>query len=330
MSIVLDDANVSTLTKEFKNKLSKKPYCSDNLGYGLQIRSKQIALLRKYIQANCPHKMSWFVFDIDYPCILETLFKEKVLPLPNIVVINPENHHCHLLYGLKEGIYLTDNARIAPIRYAKSIEYALREELMADSGYTGLIIKNPQHNYWNTIELNEELWTLEELAEYLTLPKKLPKRENLIGLGRNCTLFELGRKYAYGEVLKHKITGNRETFYNGVLSHLEQQNQHFPNPLNYNEYKGIAKSISTWTWRHYGDRTSRKWKEYVKRTHSAEMQAYRGGKNTSEQQSIKGKKGAIKSAQVRSVGSNEETKPWEALGISRRTYYRRLKQSKET
>ena len=45
--------------------------------------------------------------------------------------------------------------------------------------------------------------------------------------------------------------------------------------------------------------------------------------NTSEQQSLKGKKGSIKSAQVRFEGSNEQLKPWETLGISRRTYYYR-------
>ena len=48
-----------------------------------------------------------------------------------------------------------------------------------------------------------------------------------------------------------------------------------------------------------------------------------GLSNTSEQQSLKGKKGSIKSAQVRFEGSNEQLKPWETLGISRRTYYYR-------
>ena len=348
--ILLDEVRPSSLQQDFKNKLAHKPYCSDDLGYGLQIRDKQIALLRKYIQANSPHKLYWIVFDIDYPCVLETTFKEKILPTPNLVVVNPENSHSHLLYGLKEGVYLTDNANLAPLRYAKAIEYSLRQELMADSGYSGLIIKNPQNTSWNTLELNEELWSLGELGEYLTLPKTMPKRENLIGLGRNCTLFELGRKYAYSEVLKQKIMGNtKDGFYQVVLHFIEQHNQDFPNPLMFNEYKGIAKSISNWTWKHYGDKTTKQWAMYVKRTHTSEMQAYRGrlgGKaNTNEQQSIKGKIGgknnssdqqrvkgkantseqqkikALKSAQVRYKGSNEETKPWESLGISRSWYY---------
>lgn len=355
MSIILDEsrAQLSSLETEFQHRLSNKPYCSDDLGYGLQIRNKQIALSRKYIQANTPNNMSWMVFDIDYPCVLETTFKEKILPTPNIIVINPKNHHSHLLYGIKTGIYLSNNASIEPLRYAQAIEYSLRQELKSDSGYSGLIIKNPSHDYWNTIELEQQLWSLGDIAQYLTLPKTMPKRENLIGLGRNCTLFELGRKYAYSEVLKQKIIGNKDNFYHVVLSFIEGQNQSFPQPLLFNEYKAIAKSISNWTWKHYGNKTTKQWAMYVKNTHSVEIQSWRGKQNTSEQQAIKGKLGglantpekqslkgkiggknnsseqqkekALKSAQVRFKDSNEENKPWRTLGISRRTYYRKMK-----
>ena len=361
MSMVIDRSDSSDSCLDiFKSRLAKKPYCTDNVGYGLQIRDKQIALSKKYIQANTPNTLSWIIYDIDYPCVMETTFREKTLPLPNIIIVNPKNLHSHLLYGIKTGVYLTDNASIDPIRYAHAIEYSLREELKADNGYSGLIIKNPSHAYWETKELNEDLWDLGDLAEYLTLPKKIPKRESLIGLGRNCTLFELGRKYAYSEVLKQKITGNKQTFYNCVLYFIEQQNEGFPQPLMPNEYKGIAKSITEWTWKYYGDKTSKQWAMYVKKTHSVELQSWRGKQNTSEQQSIKGKKNtaeqqslkgmantssqqalkgkinsseqqrvkALKSAQVRYEGSNEQTKPWEAMGISRRTYYRKIKINK--
>ena len=345
MSVILLDEGVSSLHKEFTNRLANKPYCSNDLGYGLQIRDKQIALLRKYIQANSPRTQNWLTFDIDYPCVLETTFKEKILPAPNIVIINPINSHSHLLYGLKTGVHLNDNSSITAIKYAHSIQYSLREALKADSGYSGLIIKNPQNTFWKTIELEQELYSLDDLAEYLILPKTMPKRESLIGLGRNCTLFELGRKYAYSEVLKQKIMGTtKDGFYQIVLHFIEQSNQEFPNPLMVNEYKAIAKSISNWTWKYYGNKSTKQWVDYVKRTHSVEIQSWRGKQNTSEQQaikgkkgglansseqqSIKGKKGSIKSAQVRYEGSKEQTKPWEAMGISRRTYYRRMKKLK--
>ena len=77
-----------------------------------------------------------------------------------------------------------------------------------------------------------------------------------------------------------------------------------------------------------GDKTNKQWSMYVKRTHSSEIQAFRGKigglANTSEQQAIKGKK----SGAIRFEGSNEQLKPWEPLGISRRTYYRRIKEQK--
>lgn len=339
---------LSSLENEFKQRLSNKPYCADDLEYGLQIRNKKNALNKRYIQANTPFNLSWLCFDIDYPCILETTFQEKILPLPNLMIINPENNHSHLLYGIKDSIYLTDNAHINPIKYAHAVYYSLREELKADIGYTGLIIKNPFNKSWDTIELEENLWSLSELAEYLVLPKKLPKKENLIGLGRNCTLFELGRKYAYSQVLRYKILGNRNNFYQEVLTFIETHNNNFPNPLSFADYSAIAKSISSWTWRNYGNKTTQQWENYVKRTHNTEIQALRGaigGKanskeqqaikgrlggqnNSSKQQSIKGTKGAIQSAKVRSKNSNEETKPWDTLGISRRTYYRRMQNKK--
>lgn len=371
MSIILDEpcALVSSLEHTFTTRLANKPYCTDNFDYGVQIRDKITALGKRYIQANTPWQHNCIILDVDYPCVMETTFREKVLPTPNIIVVNPNNFHSHLLYFIKKGVYLTNNASLDPIRYAHAIEYSLREELMADSAYSGLIMKNPFHNYWETKELNQDLWELGDLAEYLTLPKSMPKRENLIGLGRNCTLFELGRKYAYSEVLKQKIMGcTKEGFYQVVLHFIEQQNQDFPNPLMFNEYKHIAKSISNWTWKHYGDKTTKQWAMYVKRTHSVELQSWRGKQNTSEQQSIKGKIGgkhntseqqsikgkigglanspeqqslkgkkhnseeqkakALKSAQIRYEGSKEQLKPWESMGISRRTYYRKIKQNK--
>ncbi len=345
MSITLLDNHPlpSALKKEFQNRLSKKPYCSNDLEFGLQIRNKQVALSKKYIQANTPFNLSWLCFDIDYPCVLETTFKEKILPSPNIIVVNPKNHHSHLLYGIKQQVHLTDNSSIEPIRYAHAIQYALREELKADSGYTGLIIKNPQNDEWHTKELTESLWSLGELAEYLKLPNKIPKKEMFIGLGRNCTLFENARYFAYSEVLKYKVTSTKESFYYSVLKFIEDTNREFTEPLQHIEYKAIAKSISNWTWKYYGNKTTQQWFNYVKRTHSVELQSWRGKQNTSEQQaikgkigglantkesqSIKGKIGAIKSAEVRFEGSNEQLKPWKDLGISRAWYYKQKKLS---
>ena len=179
MSIILLDEQdtTTTLEKEFINRLANKPYCTNIKDYGVYIRNKSNALSKKYIQPNTPWTLNWLNFDIDYPCLLETTFREKTLPTPNFMIVNPKNDHSHLLYGIDKMVHLTDNSSIDPIRYAHAVEIALRDELKADIGYTGLIIKNPQHEHWITQELNPNLWSLGELAEYLILPNKIPKKE---------------------------------------------------------------------------------------------------------------------------------------------------------
>lgn len=299
-----------SLKEIFVEKLAKRPYCSNDLNYGLTIRDKIIAQQKKYIQANQPRLINWLTFDIDYACVLETTFKEKILPAPNIIIINPENMHSHLLYGLVTGVSCSDNSYVKPLNYLSAIEYALREELKADKSYSGLIIKNPCHELWQTYEIEKQLWTLPQLEEYLTLPAKLPEKARFLGLGRNCTLFELGRKYAYEQVFAFKTLLDKEAFYHEVLAYIEKNNIQFPYPLDINECKTIAKSISNWTWKHYKKKlTDEQWKEYVQMTHTSEIQSKRGKR----------------SGEVRRQNSAEELQPWKEMGISRAWYYKQKK-----
>ncbi len=144
----------------------------------------------------------------------------------------------------------------------------------------------------------------------MTLPKKLPDKAKFLGLGRNCTLFEVGRKYAYEQVFAFKTLLDKDSFNKEVLSYIESNNHQFPEPLGINECKSIAKSISNWTWKHYRKKISDKeWKEYVQSTHTSEIQSKRGKK----------------SGQVRRVGSAEEKQTWKELGISRAWYYKQKK-----
>lgn len=298
------------LKEIFIDKLANRPYCTDDLNYGLTIRNKLVAKEKKYIQANQPYLINWLCFDIDYPCILETTFEEKFLPAPNFMIVNPENMHSHLLYGLVTGVSCSDNSYIKPLNYLSAIEYSLREELKADNSYSGLIIKNPCHNLWNTYEIEKSLWTLPQLEEYLTLPKKIPEKAKFLGLGRNCTLFEVGRKYAYEQVFAFKTLLDKEAFNKEVLSFVETNNLQFPEPLGWNECKSISKSISNWTWKNYRKKINDEdWREYVKATHTSEIQSKRGQR----------------SGQVRRMGSIEEQQPWKELGISRAWYYKQKK-----
>jgi len=301
------------LSEVFIDKLAHRPYCSNSLERGLSIRDKTVATEQKYIQANQPSMINWLCFDVDYPGVLETTFQSRFLPAPNFLIENPVNHHSHLIYGLVCGVCSSDQARMPPLNYLAAVEYGLRNALRADDAYAGLIIKNPLHNYWNTYEIEKSLWTLSDLSEYLTLPKKLPDKAKTMGLGRNCTLFEVGRKYAYQQVSGFRQSSSKDAFFSSLMGYIQTHNTSFMAPLSHNECKNIAKSICNWTWKNYLERLDdAAWQQYVKDTHTSAIQSRRGKK----------------SGQVRFEGSKAQLKPWVKLGISRAWYYRQQKNQK--
>lgn len=234
----------------FEENLPNKPYCTDDKGW-LTIRPKTIAKLKKYVQHNEPTKVRWLVYDCDYWGALEHVGQNH-LPPPNIVVTNRANGHSHLFYGLAVPVCISDNGRWHPKDYLRKVSFVLGDALLADQGYRGFISKNPlQKDFWDVSEIRATPWELGEFLEYLEIPKLLPKVHKVVGIGRNVTLFETARKWAYKAVLGYRISGCRASFSEAVLNHCEELNQEFPNPLHFSEVKGIAKSIAKWTWEKY-------------------------------------------------------------------------------
>jgi hypothetical protein len=143
--------------------------------------------------------------------------------------------------------------RQAPLRYLCAVESAFREKLQADGGFSGLITKNPAHPLWRVLRGPQIAYELGELAEWVELPKHMPKRKpEEIGLGRNVTVFEWLRLYAYKQIRHYK--GDVRNF---VLwqSHLNgkalTRNGDLLNPLQGKEVWHIAKSVAKWTWRKF-------------------------------------------------------------------------------
>ena len=237
----------------FEEFLPFKPYATNDLTRGLSICRKQSAITKRYLQHNPPAKIHWLVFDCDQAGALLTATQLGHCPAPNFEVVNPANGHAHLFYGLASPVVRTSAGRAQPLRYLASVEYALRETLGGDYGYAGLISKNPLHPSWTLIEHQPSLWALAELSEFLNLPAKLPKRALSVGLGRNCALFEAGRRWAYRSVLGYRLTGTLETFSKAVFDTCQGLND-FPEPLPMAEVKATAKSIARWTWKHYTGR----------------------------------------------------------------------------
>ena len=235
----------------FQERLPARPYCTDNLNYGLNIRSKIQAIEKRYIQPNHPVRKYWLPYDIDRPGAgYDWEFREA--PAPNIIVENPENKHAHLLYGLEIPVYTSPGAHIKPLRYAGAIDCALAKKLDADMGYSGLIVKNPLNTKaWKVWEIEERLYDLDWLADYLDLERYWDRRRNLpdYGLGRNCTLFERLRRWSYRAINK----GHRKTldaWMIGVLHKATLYND-FTVPLPYSEIKSTAKSVGRWVWENF-------------------------------------------------------------------------------
>ncbi|EKL5898145.1 primase alpha helix C-terminal domain-containing protein, partial [Escherichia coli] len=131
------------------------------------------------------------------------------------------------------------------------------------------------------------------------------------GMGRNCHLFEMTRKWAYRAIRQGWPAFSQ--WLDAVIQRVEMYNASLPVPLSPAECRAIGKSIAKYTYRKFSPEGF------------SAVQAARGRKggnaNSSENQAIKGQK----SKRVAVATSARTLKPWVTLGISRATYYRKLK-----
>lgn len=231
----------------------KKPYCSDDLEFGIFPRSLKSAITKKYIQANPPHLRVWSIFDLDYAGAA-VKWEDENLPPPNWATVNKDNGHAHLVYGLRAPVLVeSPDARQAPIRYLNAVESAFRAKLNGDAGYSGLITKNPAHPLWRTLRGPAVYYDLSDLAEYVDLEKfkaRLGAKVEEIGLGRNVTLFDFLRHWAYRHVrpyLGRGLAGWNEWMNTCNIKALER-NGEFSAPLDGREVWHIAKSVAKWTY----------------------------------------------------------------------------------
>lgn len=303
--------------ERYTDNLPTKPYCANSFDFGLLIRSKNIAVKHRHIQHNKHTSVAYIVLDVDHPFVLQML-NEQLLPQPNFLVINPVNQHAHLFYELSTPVHTTNVARTKPLRYLASIEYALRDVWGADKGYSSLISKNPLHKSWKLVQLRQEAWELGELADWLTLPSKLPKKAQSVGLGRNCTLFDMLRYWAYDSVLEYRVSSNFKTWQRDVLSAAEGFNS-FPEPLQYNEVKNTANSVAKWVWTNYTKRLSDD--EFSARQAARGRQ---GGKKGGRGRTEADKEKRLQAREMREAGHTQEQIA-NALGVTARTIRNWLK-----
>lgn len=268
--------NVAQLA-DFFNNLAYKPYCADDLLYGLQIRPKKTAINMQYIQGNQPCMIHYFFFDIDRAEAVMAWYDAN-LPMPYWTAQTQKNGHAHICYKLEIPLCTSELASQKAISYAAKIQAGLANKLGADVGYSHLITKNPFHPDWRTTFWTERAYTLDYLADFVELPKKLSKKQEVSGLGRNCTLFDTVRKWAYTAVRDYLHHHSSLTWEKAVLAQLEALNSKFQEPLPYSEIKATAKSIANYCWRKFSHSGFSEWQSKNAQRANAKGACSKGGK----------------------------------------------------
>lgn len=234
----------------FIKALPEKVRSAEYKDEGTRFRRREKALAYRYVELNQLYK-KFIALDIDKQGSA-FLWDERGLPPPSIIVINPENTHCHYLYELKTPVYYTEEARRAPQKFYEATDIALTHILGADLGFTGHLVKNPTHPDWLRI-YHQVRYDLEDFQEYgvdlRANKRKLALRES--GIGRNTTLFDTLRHWAYAEVKNHP---SHAAFQASVDTKALTINGHFIDHLNgvlpAKEVLSTAKSVGKWTWKH--------------------------------------------------------------------------------
>jgi len=292
-------SHTGSLRQAFAALIPARPYCADALEDGLQIRKKAEALKKRHLQLNGRASFQWMPHDIDRSDAAQA-HEVACLPPPNVIAINPENGHAHCAVLLANPVARHAASRLEPLRFFAAVERGIARRLGADRLYTGLIAKNPLHEHWLVEWRREEPYSLPELAEFLTPEEMNPdiSHSETMGVGRNCTVFEDLRHIAYREVREFKRAGRSMDEFAARLERVALGiNLQFPEALKLSEIRAIVKSVTRWTWMRFS------------------LEGF------SERQSFLGQRGMAKRWEGHIAEST--TKPWETMGISRRTYYRR-------
>ena len=169
---------------------------------------------------------------IDY---LNFLVREGFIPQPNWIVVRQSNGHGHAAYTLKVPVHRGESARIKPLNFFGRVSEYLAWRTGSDPGYNGVLTHNPVAPKCFGLETHwarTEPYKLIELARFIDPTWHVPEIP-LTGVGRNCSLFNAGMKWA----------GSYKHLGSDVYTMLCQMNQQLSPPLADQEVQGIAQSV---------------------------------------------------------------------------------------
>lgn len=283
------------LLELFSQHIPRRPQVTDILGDPLMYRQRDDALLFKYIQHSHPNLREWIATDFDQRFTVLAV-EESGIPLPNIICINPENAHAHLLWLLRTPVSFGGWSREKPKEFFEAVTRGITRRIGGDFRYRGTLTKNPVHSGWRAELVHAKPYELRDLNNYLTTEDKaFTKNEKVeLGIGRNYDLFNSVRQFAYREsVLIKSRNGTMEDLRIAVSHAAQQMNSEFDRPLPFSEIRSTVKSITNWTWTRYN------------------------GEGRSE---INRKRAMARWDKTPRIGE-----PWKELGIGKTTYYKRRK-----
>jgi hypothetical protein len=231
------------------------PSCSSDKTATL-VRPAAYAVRYPYMQVNRPDMISWLVFDLDHDNPL--IWEQTGLPAPNMTVINRRNGYAHLFYAITP-VCISEKARAKPIQYLKAIYKAMALRLNADPAYACPVAKTPGHPWWKTCELHNQVYSLNELADYVEFDKSSPWRRpsdlDSVSHSRHCLLFEELRHYAYSIVNHCREQGRYQSFVRQLEDFAASRNNYrhrgVLSNLTLAQVKATVRSVSRWTWERY-------------------------------------------------------------------------------
>lgn len=245
--------------------LPYRPHATDDYRTGQYRHSRERALTMRYIE-HSPHALlGSIVVDCDHEdAALRAFEQPSDHPRPSWVAQSPSGR-AHIGWWLAAPVCRTDSARLQPLRFAQRVEAGLRTSVGGDLAYGGQLTKNPTHEAWETIYGTDQRYSLRDLVTIHT-PRQMPRRpDRAAGLGRNVTMFDTVRKWAYPQWWHHR-DGLPADWERAVLQRAHAVNTEFAVPLPFAEVRATARSVARWIWRNFDEQTFR------------ELQAARGRK----------------------------------------------------
>lgn len=299
------------------------------------------------LQFQTPNSIPVLILDVDRPDWMLPIF-DKDVPQPNWATERRANHHAHIFYTLARAVLTGEQARPTPQAYLARVGEWLAAQLGADAAYNGVLAHNPMskagRGRYRTDWLRPDPYSLAELGEWIPPGWRRPQpRELRTAAGRNDHLFRAGMKW----------TGKPSHWgdWDGVAVYLAELNAGLVLPLGERELGGIVKSVCKRQQTNLDTGQTQRTFSFIQAGRGRKSGAARRERTADRDMAIvsavqagEAKKAvarlhglspkAIRKIVVRQGGTEPKqddvprravVPAWGKLGISRATFYRRLK-----